>query len=300
MPRIRSSFSLQSQQSSRGITSIIPTTTSPSMSPEKRRIIEENNFHYPTSSNVTRTNPSAYNPPYKIPRIQSLSQANSALTYTYSSPISHAFTSKWLADHGNTYGYSRNKTSELTTANSTAQSLSRTESSFASDGLHNHQRNSTKPISSSLLIEASHSARSQQNSTSSAFICQDPCCTRSVCCDKGMCSYSKDLCATACNGANSSPRSTPPPLQRDSDSGSLASPPLLVESQSKLVPRGITTVSDFRRGAHLEFISTEAICSKPLVGWTAEHMSTFIRATDCAEFADVFTEQVLEFIIFLY
>lgn len=70
--------------------------------------------------------------------------------------------------------------------------------------------------------------------------------------------------------------------------------PMSVYVRPKLVPREVVVVN---HGAEpspplVEYIKTDAICDKELTKWDAKHVADFIAATDCADKAEVFLEQV--------
>jgi hypothetical protein len=47
-------------------------------------------------------------------------------------------------------------------------------------------------------------------------------------------------------------------------------------------------------------INVKDICDKELTKWTAEDVAKFVRATDCAEYAHVFVDQVSAFELYTF
>lgn len=70
--------------------------------------------------------------------------------------------------------------------------------------------------------------------------------------------------------------------------------PMSLYVRAKLVPREVVAVN---HGAEpspplVEYIKTDAICDKELTKWDAKNVADFIAATDCADKAELFLEQV--------
>ena len=71
--------------------------------------------------------------------------------------------------------------------------------------------------------------------------------------------------------------------------------PMSVYVRAKLVPREVVAVNHGVEPTSpplVEYIKTGAICDKELTKWTAQNVADFIAATDCADKAELFLEQV--------
>ena len=64
--------------------------------------------------------------------------------------------------------------------------------------------------------------------------------------------------------------------------------------RAKLVPREVKAVNQGGEPSPplVEYIKTNAICDKELTKWSVKNVADFIAATDCADKAELFSEQV--------
>lgn len=70
--------------------------------------------------------------------------------------------------------------------------------------------------------------------------------------------------------------------------------PMSLYVRAKLVPREVVAVSHEVESSPplVEYIKTDSICDKELTKWNAKNVADFIAATDCADKAELFLEQV--------
>ena len=70
--------------------------------------------------------------------------------------------------------------------------------------------------------------------------------------------------------------------------------PMSLYVRAKLVPREVVALSHEVESSPplVEYIKTDAICDKELTKWNARNVADFIAATDCADKAELFLEQV--------
>ena len=70
--------------------------------------------------------------------------------------------------------------------------------------------------------------------------------------------------------------------------------PMSVYLRAKLVPREVVAVNQGGEPSPplVEYIKTNAICDKELTKWSVKNVADFIAATDCADKAELFLEQV--------
>ena len=70
--------------------------------------------------------------------------------------------------------------------------------------------------------------------------------------------------------------------------------PMSVYVRAKLVPREVVAVNQGVEPSPplVEYIKTNAICDKELTKWSVKNVADFIAATDCADKAELFLEQV--------